>query len=426
MKTKLRQILKSAWAVISRNIVLKILSFVFAIMLWSYVISSNSSITRVKVLNGLTGYVSGQATLEVYGLALLTDPTEALSDISVQVQVPQASYNSATGENVQVTLDVSSVRTAGVKEVPIKATTNYGKVVSIYPSSLTMTFETLDSRSIPVNVQTTGTRENDYWYNVSRANPQQVTISGATSIIQSISSAVVYADLTGRDSSFTTANPYVLLDNAGNEISTTMLNRSATSISVGMDVYPTRELSISTATDDVLTGQVADGYIIEAITVQPESVTVAADKDLLGALDKLVIEPLEIDHPSQSFTRRATISGLTDFKYISSEQVYVTVQIAEETIGEWLDNVYITFVGKSDDLTLSWQRNSIAVYVTGPRSKVEALVKDGLTATVDLSGYTQGSYEAPISINGDNYPSLVFELEANTVQVTLDKVSPAE
>ena len=95
-----------------------------------------------------------------------------------------------------------------------------------------------------------------------------------------------------------------------------------------MEVYPTKELEVSTATDDVLVGQAAEGYIIEAITVQPRTITVAAEQELLDSLDRLIIDPIEIDSPSQSFTRRASISGLTDFRYISSEQVYVNVLIA--------------------------------------------------------------------------------------------------
>ena len=75
MKDKFRSLLKSLWGVLSRNVALKLLSILFAIMVWSYVISTNPSITRTKTIDGITGYVTGQATLEVYDLALLTDPT---------------------------------------------------------------------------------------------------------------------------------------------------------------------------------------------------------------------------------------------------------------------------------------------------------------------------------------------------------------
>lgn len=421
MKDKLVQLSKAVWSAMSRRTLLKLLSFAFAIMLWSYVISSSPSITRTKTIDDLTGYVSGQATLEIYKLALLTDPTFALSDISVQVQVPQASYSQVTGDNVQVSLDISAVRTAGTQEVPLKATSAYGKVVRIYPAALTLTFETLDSRSVPVQVSLSGMEETGYWYNTARYNPQQLTVTGATSLVQSIASARVVCDVADRHGSFTAARTFTLLDERGEEITQTMLNPSASSITVGVDIYPTKELEVSTAIDDVLDGQVAPGYQIESIAIQPETVTVAAEQELLDAIDKLVISPIAIDAPSQSFTKPASISGLTDFKYISSEQVYVTVQIAEETVSAWIEDVYINYSPSydKDKYLLSWQRNTISVHVTGPRSKVQALVDKGLTATADLSGLGEGNHAVPIEIDDGNLPDIVFEPELNEVEITL-------
>lgn len=420
MKDKLVQFGKAVWAAMSRHTLLKLSSFVFAIMLWSYVISSSPSITRTKTIGNLTGYVSGQATLEVYGLALLTDATAALSDISVELEVPQASYKQATADNVQVSLDISSVRTAGTQEVALKASSTYGKVVRIYPSSLTLTFETLDSRSVPTKVLLSGTEDAAYWYNTARYNPQQITVTGATSLVQSVASATVICDVSERKESFSAALTFTLMDETGAEIAQTMLNKSASSITVGVDIYPTKELEVSTATDDVLDGQVAQGYQIESISIQPETITVAAEQELLDAIDKLVITPIPIELPSQSFTKRATIAALSDFKYISSEQVYVTVQIAEETTSAWIEDVYINFPGyDKDKYLLTWQRNTLSVHVTGPRSKVEALMADGLTATTDLSGLAEGTHLVQIQIDDGSYPDVVFEPEITEVEVTL-------
>lgn len=422
MKNRLKALGRAIWKVVSRNVALKVLSALFALMLWSYVISSNTSITRTKSFTGLQGYVSGQVSLEVYDLAMVSDPTEALSNVTVEIDVPQASYSSATNENVQVTLDVSSVRTAGTQEVPLKATTAYGKVTRIYPPSITLSFEALDSRSIPVNVEMDGL-EDGYWYNCARVNPSQITISGATSLVQDISSVVVHADMSGRRSSFNTSCTIELLDGDGNIIPSSLLNRSASSVSISMEIYPTKELEVSTATDDILLGQVADGYIIEAITVQPRTITVAADEELLDSLDNLVIDPIEIDSPSQSFTRRASISGLSDLKYISSEQVYVNVQIAEETISDWIEDVDLTFIGLSDGLVITEGRGRVAVHVTGPRSSIEALSAENLTVTVDLSGLEAGNYELPVNVETENHPAIIFEVDPSRVLVTLEKAS---
>jgi len=422
MKDKFFEIAKACWKVISRNLGLKFLAVIFALMLWSYVISSNTDITRTKTHTGLQGYVTGQASLDVYNLAMVTDPTEVLSNVTVDVDVPQINYTASTADNVQVMLDLSSVRTAGAQEVPIKATSSYGKVTRVYPSSVTLNFEPVDSRSIPVNVQMTGADE-EYWYNFARVNPSQITISGATSIVQDISSVVVNVDVTGHISSFNTSCSLVMLDSEGNVVPNTLLNRSSSSVSISMEVYPTKELEVSTSTNDVLVGQIADGYIVEAIIVQPRTITVAAEQELLDSLDKLIIEPIEIDGVSQTFTRKASVSGLSDFRYISSEQIYVNVQIAEETISDWVEDVPLTFIGLDDDLEISEGRGTVAVHVTGPRSKIEAISSDDLSVIVDLSGLPAGSYELPVEPDTDNYPSVVFEVDPANIQVTLSEIT---
>lgn len=415
--------LKRLWQTLSRRFWLKLLSLLLAILLWNYVVSANTSITRSKLISGVSGYVTGQSTLTTYGLALLTDPTEQLSNLSVEVQVAQSMYSQVSVENVQVTADMSSVRTAGTQEVPLKATTSYGRVVSILPDSVTLTFETLDSRLIPVNVEISGEKSDSLWYNVSRTNPTAITVSGAASVVRSIAQARVYTDVSGADDSYVRAEPYVLLDGEGNEISQTSLTRSASSITVSADVYHTKELPVSNDIEDVVTGRVADGYTISEITIQPESITVAAEESLLDGISELMLEPVNVDGLSQSFSARAKVSRLSDFKNMSNEEVYVNITITEETVSEWIDNTVLTFVGKAENLNLEWQPGSVQVYVTGPRSVVEALKETGIPVTVNLTDMQAGSYSCTLNFPVDKYPDVDFEPEISSISVTLTQVS---
>lgn len=417
------QLAERFWAILSRRFWMKLLSLLLAILLWNYVVSADTSLTRTKNIAGVSGYISGQSTLTTYGLALLSDPTELLEDISVRVEVAQSHYSQANAESVQVTADLSSVRRSGTQEVPLKATCSYGRVTRILPETISLTFETLDSRLIPVNVELTGEQNEDSWYNISRTNPSAITVSGATSVVRSISQARVYSDVTGASASYLRAEPYVLLDTEGNEISQNQLTRSASSITVVTDVYPTRNIPISTTVEDVVSGRVAEGYAISEITVQPEYITVAAEQSLLDGISELLVEPVSVEGLSQSFSARAKVSKLTDFKNVSTEQVYVNVTITEEEVSEWIDNTVLTFVGKADNLQLEWQNSDIQVYVTGPRSVVEALREDGIPITVNLTDLAEGEYSCPLRFPTENYPEVSFEPEISTISVKLMQIT---
>ena len=415
---------KGVWEVLSRRLGMKLLSLLLAILLWNYVVSGNTSITRTKTLTGLSGYITGQAMLTTNELALLAPPEGALSDITVQLDVAQSQYSQVSADNVQVTLDLSSVRTAGTQQVPLRATSAYGRVTGILPESVTLTFETLDSRLIPVNVEIAGEQDsNSRYYSVNRTNPTAITVSGAASVVRSISQARIRMDVTGESGSFTRAEPFVLMDSEGNEIAQSMLNRSVSSVTVTMDVYPKKEIPISAEIEDVITGRVAEGYVVTDVSIQPESITVAADQGLLDGISELLIEPVNVEGQSQSVVARASIALLSDFRNVSAEQVYVNITIAEEGVSEWIGNNVLTFVGKADNLQLEWQRSDIQVRATGPRSAVEALQESGVPITVDLTGLGAGQHSCPLILPAENYPGVTFEPETPEIAITLAEIT---
>lgn len=412
---------RAAWMLVAHNFGLKLLSLLVAILLWNFVITSNSSITRTKTITGLNGYVSGQSILTgAYGLALLEDPAQQLTDISVMVEVSQSEFVNVTGDNVQVTLDLSNARRAGVQEIPLKATTSYGRIVRIMPSTVTVSLETLDSRVIPVNVKTGGKPQKDRWYKVNKSNPQSLTIKGPASVVQSIASANVEIDVTGARSGFTAAEKYKLVDSNGNEIPQNILERSASSISVSMDVYPMKEIAIGANPDSIITGQPADGYVVKSVEIQPDTLTVAADQELLDSIDVLHIDPISVEGASQSFSVRSKVSRLSAFKSISAEEVYVTVTVEEESVSAWVDDVRISYVNKGEGLYMVAPPESIRVYVTGPRSEVEKLQETGFIAIVDLQGLGVGVHSLQASFP-ENYEDVEFTPEIGEIKVELEE-----
>lgn len=415
---------RTLWILVSNNFGLKILSLLIAVLLWNFVITSDASITRTKTITGLTGYVSGRSTLtSAYGLALLEDPADMLNDISVMVEVSQSDFSNVTKDNVQVTLDLANARRTGVQEIPLKATTSYGRILKIVPSKVALSLETVDSRVIPVNVQITGKPEKDRWYKVNRSNPTTLTIKGPASVVQSIASAYVYIDVTGARSSFTTAEQYVLLDSDGNEILQDMLERSSSSISVSVDVYPTKSIPVDTDLDNVITGQPAEGYEVRGVSIQPEALTVAAEQELLDSIASLHIDPISVEGLTQSFSARAEVSTLSSFKSISADEVYVTVTIEEEIAGAWIENVRISYINRGEGLTVNSADETVRVYVVGPSSAVEELRQAGFMATVDLAGLGEGKHSAGMSFPVTTFPEVTFTPEKDAVSVELKSMN---
>ena len=426
-KNKRPQFLATLTRWLTINFGLKLLSVGMAIVLWLVVVYNDDTITRTRTISGLTAVLTGQTTLSDSYLALVSRPSEGLEDISVELEVPQSHYSRVSENNVRVRLDLSNVRTSGIQQVPLTVTTTYGTVKSVYPSSVEVEIEALDSRSVPINATLSGKDgDGDYWYNVKTLNPATITVSGASSIVQNVAMGRLIVDVSDMTETNTRAYAFQLFDYSGNEISQDLLTRTSSSVSATVEVYPTKDLQVLTSLDDVLKGTIADGYEVESVLISPSTITVAASEELLDTLTSLAVEPIEAEDVKQSFTVRTSISKLSDIRYYSAEQVYVTVNIRESEDTVSFSNIPVTLLNMPADLTSTAAVELPSVQVTGPLSDIQDLTLDMLQITIDLSDAKAGTDEYPVLISVPGRPELTFNLSSSEIAVTLQPREAAE
>ena len=406
------------WRIVSHNLMWKILSVVIAILMWSYIVSADSSITRTKVLSSVDVSLSGQSVLQSRLLAVVMDEDEALASVRVKVKVPQANYARVTADSVSVELDLSRVRQTGRQEVELVGTTAYGEVVQITPSTLEVDIEPMDTRVVPVNVELQNQDEDKYYYVVSQSNPSQLTISGASSVVQRIAQAQALVNVEGMTTGRNVSVKYALLDEEGNEV-TQLVSKPTSSVMVGLSIDPIARLSVDASIETATTGTLPDGYRITRVEVQPETITVAGDPSLLGELDVLTFEQVNVTSRTQSFSTVATVNALDVMKYVSTRQVTVTVYIEEESQVARFENVELSISGLREGCAAELSDETVRVKATGAYSEMGQLTESHLLADVDLTGLTPGEYDLPVQVTADNYPSVTFEVEPQTVHVAI-------
>lgn len=424
-KNNLHPILEKMRGWLTTRLGFKLLSIALAVLLWVIVVYNDESITRSRTLNGLSALLNGQNSLSSNSLALTENPlTELSGNITVELDVPQAQYSLVNENNVRVWLDLSSIRTAGTQLVPLNVTCTYGTVKNVFPSTVQVDVEALDSRSVPLNATLSG-RDQSYWYNIRSLNPSTITVSGASSIVQNIAQGRLEVDVTNMSEATARAYPFTLYDYSGNEVSQDLLSRTSSSVTASIEVFPTKELTVSCDLEDIIQGRVADGYEVKSISVSPPTITVAADQSLLDSLTEIAIEPIEVESVNRSFTVRRSISKLSDIRFFSTEQVYVTVEIAESVDSVALSNVPVVLLNTPDHLEVTDTPDTINVRITGAVSEISDLTVDMLQATVDLSQAAAGVNSYPVQISVPGRPNLTFEITPSTLPVSLaERVIP--
>jgi YbbR domain-containing protein len=211
-----------------------------------------------------------------------------------------------------------------------------------------------------------------------------------------------------------------LLDAHGNPVEADYaLSRSTSSVTVAVDIYPTKQIRVTAAPSQSVDGSVRRGYTLESIDVNPDTVVAAADQSLLDTLDHLTIAPIDVSGADHSFTQVVDIAMLSGIKNLSSNQVSATVNIVEQDLTRRYTNLQASLSGVRDGLRASWASPKLEVKLVGPYSVVQSLSRNDLVIWVDLSDYGPGTYDVPVQVSVDNYPDLNITVDPATVRVAL-------
>ena len=400
VKAALPGIARAVWGILTRRLWLKLLSLLLALVLWTYIISSTPSLTRTKLIENVSVTPSGANTLSAYTLAASTDIFAAYQNsIDVSVVVPQSQYSLLAARNIRVTPDYTGIRSPGTYDVPLVATTTYGTVSKINPSTISVTIENLDSRVLSIEPEFVGEDSDKYWYGESSANlnPQQITVSGPASLVGQVKSVKAVVDTSGRGTVIRKSAVTQLLDADENALPTTLLTRSSNTCYVVLEVYPKKALNVTVDTDQL---KLKEGYQIDSVSFQPSQITVAGSAELIDALDYLPLDIPDLGEISSSFNATLSFSELDEFRYVSAKSVYMNVSVSEKTVSHQYVSVPVSLdvSGLADGLYVSSAPDQADITLTGLYSQIAAIEPSALTLRAMVTADQPGECSVPVQV----------------------------
>ncbi len=119
------------------NLTLKLVSLLFAIIIWSFVVSSMTTM-RIKSFDNITIRYTNEAALETAGLALADEPEAMTQTALARVDIARSQYEDLLASDVTLTVDLSQVQQAGEVTLPIAMQTTRGTRKSTTPAEVTL------------------------------------------------------------------------------------------------------------------------------------------------------------------------------------------------------------------------------------------------------------------------------------------------
>ena len=416
--------------IFTKNILLKIVALLFAVMLWGYVLSIENP-EYTKRVRDIEISITGEDLLNARGYMLVTRDV-GTTDVDVLCRINK--HSELDTSRISCTVDLSSraitmdpEENSKIVKFNVQTTvaSEYGTLQSIEVPSVDLEIARLSSRNnVQVSVKYTGGLPEGFTVEV----PSSLSISlrGQKSMLDQIVRGEATVDLT----SFPTADretlantydcvlPVQFYDGSNQRLENiTASNGEAFTISVRVMIRAYKEVEIVPSIKSLEEGYTWD-YVLSR-----SKVILYGDRTVLDQIDEVSTTTITAT-PGMRNTPTAVELILPEGVETAAnfnKTITVTMTVTEMTEAQEYE-IPITFRNIGEGLSLSAEMpKTVKVSVSGPISALKTFDKDQITVIADLYGYAAGQYDAPIRMSVDGRTNdLTIAAAQETVPVELN------
>lgn len=313
-------------------------------------------------------------------------------DVQITLRTTQSVWNSLQVEAFEATADLSGLG-PGVHEVPVDPTVDRepARILSVEPQTVVVELDEKGSRIVPVRVTTEGEPAVGYVSRGKVVQPQDVTVQGPSSYVTRVVEAFATLSVDGVAGDVEETLSVRPRNSEGESVPYVSLAPEA------VDVYITIEPSgyhSTLAVKAVLTGEVASGYRVTDISINPPTITVFGDPADLAALEEGFIEtqPINVAGAQQDVVVRPGVGVPPKVTVVPGQQVEVRVSV--EAIQSSLTVTNTPEVqGLEPGYTVTLSPDVVQVVLNGPLPRLESLAPGDVRLVLDLFDLPVGTHQ---------------------------------
>lgn len=353
----------------TNNLWLKLLALLLAVMIWLVVVSIDNPVKDQNFTQIPVGVLNGEvfeAAGEAYELA------EASKYVTVTVRAERMVLSQLSRDDFTATIDMNNYSNGRVP-INVKANRLADRIMSITPRTAyaSVHVEELGTKQFSIDYEITGTPADGYSVgNVTLAS-NVVRVQGPESQVDTIDRAIVRVSAQGMTRDMRTEAPIVFIDRNGEEVDTTNLELSRSTISVSVEIWEDKEVSVTYG----YTGTPAEGFAATGkINATINTVTVGGDPEVLSTMASISIPSTEIDITGATENVMKTIdvsAYLPQGISIANEQDETVSTVTVEVVAMSLLNVEVP----SSNITIENAPEGFTVHIGGGATSVVTSVR---------------------------------------------------
>lgn len=419
---------------LTANISLKIVSLLFAFLIWLVVNNINDPIIERYYMN---------IPVKLLNTELITDSGqvyEILEDTTVidrvTVWAPRSVFSSLSAGNIVATADVNELSSLDTIRINLTTNLNVNDIEKIEGSidTVKLHIENLRTKSLALKATVSGSVEEGYLLGEITPDQNLVRVSGPESIISQVSKAVADVPVTGFTSDIADNAEIKLYDSEDNLIQDSRITQNIKSVGVKVSLYRTMEVPIYFRT----TGTPAAGYkVLGEIEGSIDKVMIAGKESALKNINSIEVsgEKLDISGLREDFVTEISLRDyLPENVFLadsSQNKVEVTAHIQSQITRNLVvrgDSVDVVNVPEGYRATIEELEENIDIGVQGFAADVSGIRGADLKGRVDILKWMadedmaepiEGYYQVEVDFG---LPDEVEVIRPLTVMMHLSKV----
>lgn len=393
------------------ELTLKIFSLIIAIALWSYVMDEVNPIRTVEFRNVEVNLLN-RTSLEREGIEILDD-----EDINIRVSISgrMSDIIKVSEDDIIAQVDLSGYSSGRVK-VPVDVQVPSNVTLEDYsPKEVWFTFDRVESRDMPVAVETEGELPNGYVLGTPTIRPQSVLVEGPSTWLDSVAKVLATVKVTDITEDINVSVPIKLVDSHNKVVRGVSTDQKVVDISI--PVYRVKTVPIELQT----VNQLPEDYEIVDVKINPSKIDIVGREEALKNISKVDTVPIDIYKFMENKDMKVGLQLPEGVTLRNPDgEVKVTLNIDKVTTKAFdftlrdvkLLNLDEDLAIKKEDLDLPF-----TVTVQGVISVLESLEPNDINVELDLAGLNKGKHVVTVTVNEDKFK--VLSIVPGSLEITL-------
>ena len=419
---------------ITKNWGLKLVSFLFAVLVWIVVTNINDPITPLPVSDVPVTIRHGELLTERGQVYEVLDNTDVIDTVTIYAH--RSVIETLDKSNVVAIADMEEL--TSVDTIPIRLSTNKynDSLESIRGSidSVKLNIENKQTRSIPIRANVVGEVQEGYMLGNVSTEQNLIRVSGPESVVSQITRAQAEVNVSGFTSNINTDADIRLYDEEGNEIASKGLERSISKVRVSVEILEKKTVPISYT----VVGTPADGY---RMTGESEStrnnVVIAGRSNVVQKIEIINIPEGVVDVTGatenvitrvdlKEYLPEGTILAEEDFSGLINITVYVDQEV-RRLLNKAVGDIRIDGVPAGFEAEITGPEGYCSIAFVGLASELDEIDLNTLAVSVDVAAWLEneeiqelesGYYRIPILVNIPENSVVVWEQLEVQVHIT--------